>query len=166
MDLSYFRELYSYNRWANSKTLAAASNLDPDQFRRPLGSSFSSVRDTLAHILGGEWIWLERWNGRSPKGLLSVADLPDLGAIYARWKQVEEDQNRFLHKLGEPELEKSISYVNQRGETWIYPLWQQMAHVVNHSTYHRGQAATLLRQLGAKAPMTDFLFYYDQRPAR
>jgi|WetSurMetagenome_2_1015567.scaffolds.fasta_scaffold16556_7 uncharacterized damage-inducible protein DinB len=28
-------------------------------------------------------------------------------------------------------------------------------HVVNHSTCRRGQAATLLRRLGAKAPATD-----------
>ena len=166
MDLAYLRELYGYNRWANAKTLAAVSHLDAAQFQRPLENSFSSVHDTLVHILGAEWIWLERWNGRSPRGLLSGAELPDLDAIRTRWKQVEEDQRRFLQQLSQPELEKPISYVNSKGETWTYPLWQQMAHVANHSTYHRGQVTTLLRQLGAKAPMTDFLFYYDEQGAR
>jgi uncharacterized damage-inducible protein DinB len=53
-------------------------------------------------------------------------------------------------------------YQNLKGETWRYPLWQQMHHVVNHSTYHRGQVVTMLRQLGAAAPATDLLVYYDQ----
>jgi uncharacterized damage-inducible protein DinB len=75
---------------------------------------------------------------------------------------VAEEQRRFLGQLQPSDLEKAVSYVNSLGETWTYPLWQQMAHVVNHSSYHRGQITTLLRQLGAKAPGTDFLRYYAE----
>jgi uncharacterized damage-inducible protein DinB len=163
MNLAYVRELYAYNRWANEKILNAAEQLSDEQFLRPMGSSFTSVRDTLVHIVGAEWIWLERWNGRSPRGgLLKVEELPDLKAIRARLKQVEDECERFLQQMGEDDLKKSISYVNMKGETWTYTMWQMLAHVANHSTYHRGQAATLLRQLGVKPPMTDFLFYYDK----
>jgi len=167
MNLAYVRELYAYNRWANGKILAAVEKLDEGQFLRRMGSSFTSVRDTLVHIVGGEWIWLERWNGRSPQGgLPTVEELPDLNAIRVRWKQVEDDLSRFLQQLGEGDLEKSISYMNMKGETWTYPLWQMMAHVANHSTYHRGQVSTLLRQLGVQPTMTDFLLYYDEQTAR
>ena len=167
MNVADIQTLYAYNRWANGKILAAAEQLDLEQFQRPMESSFTSVRDTLVHIVGGEWIWLERWNGRSPRGgLPNVAELPDLSAISTRWKQVEEEQKRFLAKLTQPDLTKPITYVNQKGETWTYPLWQLLAHVVNHSTYHRGQTTTLLRQLGLKPPMTDFLVYYDQQTAQ
>jgi uncharacterized damage-inducible protein DinB len=38
-----------------------------------------------------------------------------------------------------------------------------MVHVVNHSSYHRGQVTTLLRQLGAQPVSTDFLEYYDEK---
>lgn len=48
-----------------------------------------------------------------------------------------------------------------KGEAWQYPLWQMMQHVVNHSSYHRGQVATLLRQLGAEPAPTDFLLFFD-----
>ena len=64
MDLTRIRELNDYSRWANRRTLAATAQLDSDKFTRSMGNSFSSVRDTLAHILGAEWIWLERWQGR------------------------------------------------------------------------------------------------------
>ena len=63
------RTLYDYNAWANHRSLDAAANLTSEQFTKPMGSSFWSVRDTLAHICGAEWIWLERFQGRSPASL-------------------------------------------------------------------------------------------------
>jgi uncharacterized damage-inducible protein DinB len=163
MDLVYLGELFSYNRWANERVLAAAATLDEEKFKREMGNSFSSVRDTLVHVFGGEWIWLERWKGRSPRALPTVAEVPDLATIRAKWTQVAEEQRRFLGQLQASDLEKAVCYVNSKGDTWTYPLWQQMAHVVNHSSYHRGQITTLLRQLGAKGIGTDFLRYYDER---
>lgn len=159
--LEFLTELYRYNRWANHKALDAASSLDPESFTRELGNSFSSVRDTLVHILGAEWIWLERWNGRFPRALLPAAEFLDSAAIAQRWKQVEEGQIAFLNALPPSDLNQTLSYLNQKGETWSYPLWQQMVHVANHSTYHRGQVTTLLRQLKAQPATTDFLKYYD-----
>ena len=63
------RNLYDYNAWANRRQMNAASALTPEQFTKPLGSSFSSVRDTLAHICGAEWIWDE------VHGWMGLADL-------------------------------------------------------------------------------------------
>jgi uncharacterized damage-inducible protein DinB len=163
LDISFIREVYDYNRWANEKSLGSVSRLDEERFTRNLGNSFSSVRDTLVHILGAEWIWLERWNGRSPRALLNVSELPGLADITTRWKRVEESRSAFLQNLRASDLSASVSYVNQRGQTWSYPLWQQMMHVVNHSTYHRGQITTLLRQLGSEPVSTDLLIYYDER---
>src|SRR5579864_8384633 len=59
------RSLYDYNAWANRRAMEAASKLTTEQFVRPLGSSFGSVRDTLAHIYGAEFVWLERFQGNS-----------------------------------------------------------------------------------------------------
>ena len=46
------RALYEYNAWADHRSLDAAAHLPNEQFTKPMGSSFSSVRDTLAHIYG------------------------------------------------------------------------------------------------------------------
>lgn len=161
MDLNDIRALYDYNRWANQRALAAASKLAPEAFTRGLGSSFPSVRDTLAHILGAEWIWLERWNGRSPTALLNAEDFSAVESLRARWKTVEQDLQRFIQSLTLERLREDVAYTNTRRERFAYPLWQQLVHVVNHSSYHRGQVTTLLRQLGAEAVSTDLLVYYD-----
>ena len=58
--------LYEYDRWANNRVLQAASTLSAEEFTRDLGGSFRSVRDTLVHIVGGEWGWLTCWKEPSP----------------------------------------------------------------------------------------------------
>jgi uncharacterized damage-inducible protein DinB len=141
-----------------------ASTLTNEDFIRPMGNSFSSVRDTLSHILGAEWIWLERWQGRSPKALLDAATFPKVQSLESRWETVEHDQTQFIETLTPQRLVEELAYLNQRGQLYSYPLWKQMVHVVDHSSYHRGQVTILLRQLGAEAVSTDFLVYYDEKP--
>jgi uncharacterized damage-inducible protein DinB len=164
VELNYIRQLYDYDRWASRRTLAGASTLANDDFLRPMGNSFSSVRDTLAHILGAEWIWLERWQGRSPKALLDAATFPTVQSLESRWATVEHDQMQFIEALTPQRLGEELPYINQKGQRYSYPLWQQLVHVVNHSSYHRGQVTTLLRQLAAEAVGTDFLVYFDEKP--
>jgi uncharacterized damage-inducible protein DinB len=153
--------LYDYNKWANGLMLAAASKLTTEQFIVDLKSSHRSVRDTLAHVLAAEWIWLERWNGTSPKALLDPAQFPTIGALEARWAEVESGQAMFIEGLTDASLDSLISYENTRGEQWTYPLGPMMQHVVNHSSYHRGQVTTMLRQIGAEVSPVDLLVFLD-----
>jgi uncharacterized damage-inducible protein DinB len=163
MDTTFIRELYSYNQWSNQRTMAAASQLKNDTFTRNLGNSFSSVRDTLAHIMGAELIWLERWNGHSPEALLDATNFPTPDALAQRWAEIQQAQKAFLKAVTYERLHANLRYTNTRGQSFAYPLWQQMVHVVNHSSYHRGQITTLLRQLGAVPIPTDLLEYYDEK---
>ena len=161
MNTSDIRNLYAYNKWANHRIMDACRPLDNTHFTRNLGNSFGSIRDTLAHILGAEWAWLERWQHRSPKQLPVADTFPDIATIDRRWQEIERGQNAFLEKLTDAQLEQRIAYTNFKGERWEYSLGQMMQHLVNHSTYHRGQVITMLRQLGGKAISTDYLLYFD-----
>jgi uncharacterized damage-inducible protein DinB len=163
MDLETIRELYGYNRWANARSLQASSTVSPADFTKEVGGSFASLRGTLAHMYGAEWIWLERWGGTSPRKLPFSLDFPDVETIRSRWQDVEREQKEFLGGLDQGRLAEVISYVNLKGEAFAYPLGRMLQHVVNHSTYHRGQVATLLRQLGATPLSTDLLLYDDER---
>ena len=157
--LDEIRQLYDFNRWANARILDAAAALAPDAFDRDLGSSFPSVRATLAHVLGAEWIWLSRWNGTSPTAQ-PAWELDDVSSVRARWTEVEAGQAVFLASLDDDRLDQAIDYRNLAGEPYRSPLWQMLRHVVNHSTYHRGQVTTMLRQLGAAPPATDLILYF------
>ncbi len=161
--LTTLRELYEYNYWARDRQLEACAAVPSEQFLRPLGSSFSSLRDTLSHLVGAEWVWLERWQGRSPRKPPSAEELLTLVAIGERWRSVEQSLRKHLDGLSEESLGQPLTYTNLKGETWTYPLWQTLLHLANHQTYHRGQVTTLLRQLGAKPAPVDFLVYQDAR---
>jgi uncharacterized damage-inducible protein DinB len=162
MDLSTIADLYRYNRWANRRVVQATAALAPDAFTAVLPSSYPSVRDTLVHVLWSEWIWLQRWKGESPRTLFAPTAFPDAAALSSRWAELQAEQAEWLGSLSEERLAASVRYVNVQGQTWEYALWKQMLHVVNHSSYHRGQVATLLRQLGLQPPATDFLVFYDE----
>lgn len=163
VSLALLRELYEYSYWARDRQLEACATLTPEQFVRPLGSSFSSVRDTLVHLLGAEWIWLERWQGRSPRMVPSPAEFPSLVTVESRWREVERDLRAYLVGLSPEALQQPLTYTNLRGESFSYPLWQTLLHLVNHQTYHRGQITTLLRQLGVSPPAVDYLRLVDAR---
>jgi uncharacterized damage-inducible protein DinB len=160
--LEEISKLFAYNRWANARTIDAAAALTEEEYERVLGGSFPSARETLAHIYAAEWIWLERWQGRSPRGLPAAQEVPTLATLREKWKAVEDGQESLLAGLSEARLAEVVSYVNVKGETWAYPLGEMLVHVVNHSTYHRGQVVTMLRQLGKSARPTDYLVFLDK----
>jgi uncharacterized damage-inducible protein DinB len=161
--LKEIQELYDYNRWANHRILDATAKLSQEQFTKDLRSSFPSIRDTLVHILSGEWIWLTRWKGNSPTGFPDTWDTLTREGLRKQWQEVERDQTAFLADLTEESLNRVIAYRNTAGQPFANPLWQMMRHVVNHSTYHRGQVTTMLRQLGAETVATDLILFFRER---
>ena len=158
--LEEIRALYVYNAWANARILDTAAQLTPEQFTTS-GDGLDSVRDTLVHTASVQWLWLERWHGTSPRELWDPADFPDIAALRARWEEVEEATSAYIAPLREPDLARVVSYVNFQGETWSYPLWQQLLHQVNHATQHRSKAALLLTRLGFSPGWLDLLVYLD-----
>ena len=156
------RVLYDFNAWANRRSLTAAAALTPEQFTKPMGSSFPSVRDTLAHIFGAEWIWLERFQGRSPAGLPDTAQYPDATTLSERWGEFEPRLVTFVRSLTQADLDRTLEYKTLKFGVYSNPLWQSMQHVVNHGTYHRGQVITMLRQLGAQPILTDLMHFYRE----
>ncbi len=157
--------LYDYNAWANARILRAVEPLTPEAFLRDLKNSFPSVRDTLAHILGAEWIWLRRWHGESPSQILPATDFPALASLKDRYTAVEKERRVFLDGLSEVRLSQPLHYEDMAGKAHALLFVHSLQHVVNHGTYHRGQITTMLRQLGATPVSTDMARFYLDRAA-
>jgi uncharacterized damage-inducible protein DinB len=165
MDLQTLRRLYEFNAWADRRTLESCAVLTPEQFTQDLKSSFHSVRDTLVHIFGAEWVWCERWQGRSPTGLPWTANFTDYDSVSARWNEVLRDLQQFVEGLTQADLNRPLEVRTFAGGIYKQPLWEMMQHVVNHGSYHRGQIATMLRQLGAQPPTEDLILFYRESNA-
>jgi uncharacterized damage-inducible protein DinB len=163
--------LFEYDRWANDRILKLAGALTPEQFTRDLGGGFRSVRDVLVHIIASEWAWLTYWKEPAPSDrilsdlftradtLLQSEGLPTFDAVQAKWTEVEKEQAEFVNQVTDELLARTLPVRNT-----AVSLAHLMQHLANHSTYHRGQIAMMLRQLGATAQGTDFAHFLLTAP--
>lgn len=161
MNKSQIFDLYSYDDWANKKMLYAVGQLENKEFIRDLSSSFKSIRDTMVHILGAEELWLSRWMGKQGQTLLNSDDFPTYTSLTDRWDNFTNQITPYLVSLTEKDLTQEISYKNLKGKPFTLELWKQMLHVTNHSSFHRGQVVTMLRQLKKQPPSLDLISYYN-----
>lgn len=164
MTLDDLRTLLDYHYWARDRMLDAVEPLPQEQLTRDLGSSFRSLRDTIAHMYAAERAWYSRWQGESPAGPLPLDQWPDVPAIRRAWAEQEARVRSFVEALGEGGISRVFEYRLLSGQPGASAFWQMLQHVVNHATYHRGQVTTMLRQLGAAPPKsTDLVTFYRER---
>ena len=166
MNVEDIRTLYAFNSWANRRTRETCAPLAPEEFTRDMRSSFGSVRDTLVHLLGAERVWLERWLGRSPEAFAAPTDFPDLASVERQWAEIEREQAAFIASLKPEDLGRVLRFKAFSGAPQEDQLEHTLQHLVNHGTYHRGQVATMLRQLGAKPVSTDMIAYQRELRAK
>jgi uncharacterized damage-inducible protein DinB len=160
--LEEHRAAYRFNRWAMERTFDAAAAVDPVVLDRDTGSSYPSIAETLRHIHQAEWIWLRRWTGTSPVELPEGWESLPLPGIRREWEAVDEERKEFLDGLEEADLDRELEYGNFAGEPRRHPLWQLLRHVVNHTSYHRGQVVAMLRQAGADGVGTDMVRFFER----
>lgn len=157
--------LLDYTVWANHRVMRVAATLSPDDFRRDLGASHGGVRGTLTHMMSAEWIWLERWKGVSHTRMIDEGEFADILALRDRWTLIEGHRREWLETVREEALSEPVRYRTTEGREYVNPLWHLVQHLVNHSTYHRGQVTSLLRQLGARPVSTDLVAWDRTRAA-
>jgi uncharacterized damage-inducible protein DinB len=163
MQLDELETLIEYHYWARDRLLAAVATLPPEQFTEDRGNSFPSVRDTLAHLIGAEWVWCARWMGESPQFPPST-EYQELTDIRRAWVEQERKIRAVLQRLGPEDVSKLVEYTGFSGHCQSQPFWQMLQHLVNHGSYHRGQVTTMLRQLGAAPPKSlDLIAFYRER---
>jgi uncharacterized damage-inducible protein DinB len=164
MNKSDIRHLFDYTEWANSLAMDAAAALSEEHLHRDFGISHGSILGTLRHMAGAEWIWLERWHGHSPAkdeawALWTEEACPDLTKLNERWSEIVERRTHFIAELDESRLPAEMPFKLLSGDPNSMRLVDQMQHVANHATLHRGQVVGMIRQLGLEPPSTDLLFY-------
>ena len=164
MNLANIRHLFDYTEWANDLAIDAASKLSDENLMRDFGISHKSIFGTLVHMAGAEWIWSERWNGRSPAkaeawSTWSTESCGDVATLKQRWNELVNSRAQFMSQLDEERLTTELAFKLLSGDPSSMRLIDQMQHVVNHATLHRGQVVGMIRQLGIDPPSTDLIFY-------
>ena len=153
--------LYRYNQWANARIMNQAATVEPEPFLAPASFPHGGLRDTLVHMLSAEWIWRKRWEGTSPTRVLKPEEFPTFESLRARWTEEENQLMHFVDRITDEKLNGTFDYTNTSGKPFTRVLWQAMAHVVNHGTQHRAEAAALLTDLGHSPGDIDLIYFLD-----
>jgi uncharacterized damage-inducible protein DinB len=158
MQLYYYT---CYNKWANDLLLSVIeSELSEESLDKEITTSFPSLRKTVYHIWDAEFIWLKRLNGepfsttpgKEFKGAFSI--------VRKNILSLDDEIIDYVSGLDEQRLNSFFSYKNIEGKLFTNKIWQSIHHCMNHSTYHRGQVVTIIRQLGiVDVPSTDFISF-------
>ncbi|MBI2332105.1 MAG: DinB family protein [Chloroflexi bacterium] len=163
MNKENIQTLYRYNQWANERILDTAAKLDAEQFLAPSEQAHRYLRGVLVHTLFAEWIWRKRWGGESPMSRFKPDDFPTFNALHTRWKAEEAELMKFVELVDEEQLNKPFQYASTEGLRYENILWESMAHVVNHGTQHRSEAAIILTELGYSPGDLDMILFLRKK---
>lgn len=146
---NYLMQIANYNYWANSKAIAWLHLVNNEQWEQAFTSSFGSLRQTALHIASAEKYWVDHWTHIPKPAFLSMEFKGTKNELIAIWDRSSANIRAFVNSCPEAGYLHPVSFSYPgNGRTGEMPLWQTVAHVINHSTYHRGQLVTLLRQAG------------------
>jgi uncharacterized damage-inducible protein DinB len=159
--MKIINSLTEYNYWANELLLSLIEKeITEEMLDHEIISSFPSLRNTIMHIWDAEFIWLKRLNGivsMSWPGNTFSGNFIQMKKELLLNSQAFRD---FVRNMDETTFNSTFTYKNSEGKEFSNPIWQSVHHCMNHSTYHRGQVVTMMRQLGlTKIPATDFIVY-------
>lgn len=147
-----------FHAWATQKTLDSVQGLSEEQLRRNLGNSHGGIWGALEHTYQADTIWLKRLQG-VPTAKLDEVSAADLPALRTQWADTQGRLIAWAGTLSDSDWGGVIDYRFMSGAPGRTPIFDNVLHVVNHGTYHRGQVVTMLRQLGAEPVATDFVHY-------
>ena len=150
--------LFAYDRWANRKVLEACRKLTAEQYVAEPVPGWSSVRSTISHIALATEFNLRTLAGDPDDRIPTEAELAtvdDVAQLLERiYRRFEE-----LRPTLTPEWLNALLTLRAVGRTFTLSRWAILRHIVNHSTYHRGQVAAKLKRFGIEQPVTDFFFW-------
>jgi uncharacterized damage-inducible protein DinB len=159
----YFIELAAYNSWANDNAISWLEKITEVQWEQSIVSSFENIATTVIHVANTESIWLQRLNGVEPEKQvwLTKEFKGSKEEALKIWKQTSLDFEKFFTGFDETKMQDDFSFRRLNGKFYTVMYYQLFAHIFNHSTFHRGQLVTMLRQTGfTELSSTDITQYF------
>lgn len=142
----FFKEIFEYNHHFNQKLFDVFAD-DPDKTSEKAVKLFN-------HLLNAHQIWNNRIDQQQPPfGVWQLHDIQELKNID---KTNYEQTLQILQKF---DLTETINYSNTKGQAFSNNIQDILFHIINHSTYHRGQIATEFKQNGLEPLVTDYILY-------
>jgi uncharacterized damage-inducible protein DinB len=149
-------KLAKYNQWANQTLVNEVLNKTPELIEKEISSSFNTIQKTFMHIADAEYIWLCRLNH------LPLEKLPGkTGSGVEVLAHHDQKLIDFINSKEDAYFNESTEYKSLKGDSHKTQNFAIFTHLFNHSTFHRGQIVTMMRNGGFEGHIetTDFIAY-------
>jgi len=158
MNIEYFRTMFDYNRTLYLKVWESIMQLSDEQFVQEVDYSRGSIRDQMLHVATAQGGWLRGLKGMpdARKFKLDAEDYPTRQTVQDAWLENDDEMIAYLASLSDEHLESVPP--GMRG-----PVWQVLAHLINHGTDHRAQILRILHDFGAPTFDQDMIYYLWRR---
>lgn len=143
---AFFQDTFQYTHHCNEKLIAILLQ-NPDIYS-------GKISELTSHSLNAHHIWNHRIFGVAPA--LSVWQLLEKEHLLTINNENFEHSKKRLYKKS---FEEKIKYTNSSGLKYTNTVQEIFFHIINHSTYHRGQIISLLKSSGVEPINTDYIFY-------
>ena len=158
ISIDYCKRFARYNRWQNQSVYAAAGKLPDGTRKRNMGAFFKSIHGTLNHLVVGDQLWLDRFEG-VPTSITSLDQElhDDFDELTKKRELTDNRLDRLVASLDDTRLSGTLKFrrlSGDKGELTL-PVSIVMMQLFNHQTHHRGQVTTLLMQCGVDVGVTD-----------
>lgn len=145
---AHFIQLFEYETWANERIINTLEAMPfPDE--RSL--------ELFSHVLAARFIWLQRIVNQ--KGYIPLWEKKDLLDCIELFRQTTRSWEEYLAGATENELNRVVAYTSTQGEPFLSKVSEIIVHLVNHSSYHRGQIVASLKGKVNPLPATDFIIF-------
>ncbi len=158
--IDLLKKYATYNLWANERIINILNSLPEDLLCKELKSSFRSISRTVLHMYDAETIWLKRLEGQSlnnwPSENFNGTSFEALPLLENASKSIRDYVNNIFVKR----IYDECTFKSFAGTEFTIKVHDIIQHCMNHSTFHRGQIVTMLRELDiTELPSTDYIAY-------
>lgn len=151
----YCLDLLRFHEWRCEKVREAIRGLERPKWSEHLEGSFGSLNALANHLAWAEMVWLNRVNGLEAPPRLDLEG----EAVFEAWKQVTEDWLRALEAKRNEDFQQTFDFVNSQGGSYRNNLFEIVVHLVDHGSYHVGQAMNAVRAFGHAPGSTNYIHY-------
>ena len=153
-----------YNHWANEKMCKYLDGVDELGLASDEREKFETIKSIILHIANTEQIWLGRLSGKNIPNMYNLDTSKSFSDICTSIRKNSDEFITFLSGKEDNFFLSSTEYVNLKGKTFSQNNAEIILHSMNHSTFHRGQVMSMLRNVGyTDQSASDFIMFLREK---
>lgn len=153
-----WQSMFHYHKWATQKLLDHVGSQDESLFHQEAKNSFTSISETYSHVLSVDYLWFKRLTGIEKPEWVEF-DVSTVSSTKEAFAKLHEDMEQFFLTLSSEEWKEVLKFTNLKGDPFSNKREEMFFTFINHSSYHRGQVTSFLRQFDQKGIPIDYIYF-------